>query len=97
MRSFYFRLYTLLSINPTYPLTKNKVKVENYWILGNVFEYIGFSISINRASVRLKGRTGKFYSLWKGEQCSSLLEYEVKRVGDNLEVTGPVYKCFTNA
>lgn len=96
--SYQIRFPELKNIyNPTFPNTRNRVKVENYWIQEKQLTDIGFSISTFRASVRLKGRTGQFYSIWKGESCSSLLEYTVKRVGDNLEVTGKVYKCFSRA
>lgn len=94
--SYFVRFKELGKIyNPLFPKTRNKVKVENYWQQGNELSYIGFSFSTFRATVQLKSRVGQFYGLWLGENCSSLIEYQVKRDGDYLKITGKVYKCFS--
>ena len=94
--SYFVRFKELGKIyNPLFPKTRNKIKVENYWQQGSELIYIGFSYSTFRATVQLKGRVGVFYGLWLGESCSSLIEYEVKRDGDYLNITGKVYKCFS--
>lgn len=94
--SYFVRFNELGKIyNPLFPKTRNKVKVENYWQQGNELSYIGFSFSTFRATVQLKGRVGLFYGLWLGERGSSLIEYQVKKEGAYLNITGKVYKCFS--
>lgn len=83
--------------NPLFPTTRKKIHCSNYQLINSNLSYLGFSISTHRATVKLKGRVGTFYGIWKGETCTSLLEYVVKKEGDYLLVTGKLYKCFSTS
>lgn len=96
--SYFLRFPELGKIyNPMFPQTRKKIRCDNYQLNDSKLEGIGFSMSTNRASVKLKGRVGTFYGTWRGENCSSLIEYKVTRNGDYLEVSGKIYKCFSIA
>lgn len=82
--------------NPLFPKTRNKVHCSTFQQQGNALEYIGYSVSTFRATVQLKGRVGTFYAVWRGESCSSLIEYQVTRDGEYLDITGTIYKCFSS-
>lgn len=79
--------------NPNFPNTRHRVLCHNFQTNGTIFEYINKSVSTHRATIFLHNRTGKFTSAWYGENCVSLVEYQVVKKGDFLEVTGKVYTC----
>ena len=55
---------------------------------------ISYAFSTHRGTVKLKGRVGDFYGIWQGQQGNSLLEFNAKKEGDYLLITGKIYKCF---
>lgn len=96
--SYFLRFKELGAIyNPMFPKTRNRVHCENFQKQGKELLYIGYSISTNQATVRLKGRVGTFFGIWKSKYCSSLIEYKVTRTGDELKVKGKIYECFIRA
>ena len=82
--------------NPTFPETRNRVSVTNFRKAGANFIYIGKSTSTFRSTVFIRN-TGTFYGVWHDGKCTSLIKYEVTRVGEQLEVTGKVYSCLVTA
>jgi len=79
--------------NPTFPETRHKISVYNFQQQGAGFLYLSKSLSTYRSSVMIYD-TGLHYGVWTDGKCDSLMEYEVTRVGENLEITGKVYSCF---
>lgn len=82
--------------NPTFPETRKRVSVGNFRQEGTHYEYIGKSLSTNRSTVFIRN-TGTFYGTWNDGHCCSLIEYEVTRVGEQLQITGKVYSCLVES
>lgn len=80
--------------NPSFPATRHKISVYNFQQQKGIgFLYLSKSLSTYRSTVVIRA-TGTHYGVWTDGKCDSLIEYEVTRVGENLEITGNVYSCF---
>ena len=79
--------------NPAFPETRHPVQVANFHQAKGGYTYLGKSVSTLRSTVFLRNQ-GTHYGVWNDGKCPSLIEYEVERVGEHLEITGKVYSCF---